>query len=256
MTLLSTVRLALSAWPEARLIGSSVLVPTHCLYPSGGVVSVRVDGGVDTFGISDGAGAVEVLEGAGGHDMPNISRIVRSLAKRNNLLVDRQGAVYSPPVKKEDLVTTIVVVANASKQIAEHLLQHYRPHLDRNFRTQLDHFLKRRFGEKISSPVLAGARKPHRIDYLIPLGDNRRLALDAVVPDASSINSAIVAHIDLRDAKIVGLEQRLVFDDSAPWKAADLNLLRVGAAPVAFSRLPEIIGSLAITSEEGGIFVQ
>jgi hypothetical protein len=119
-----------------------------------------------------------------------------------------------------------------------------------------DEFLKRRFGEKISQPVLTGARKPHRIDYLIPLGDHRRLALDAVVPDASSINSAIVAHIDLRDAKIEGLEQRLVFDDSAPWKAADLNLLRVGAPPVAFSRLPEIIGSLAISSGEGRNTVQ
>ena len=44
MFLLNAVLSLLRTWPQPRLEGDGVLVPTHCLYPSNGIVEVKVTG--------------------------------------------------------------------------------------------------------------------------------------------------------------------------------------------------------------------
>src|SRR5262249_15151171 len=116
MDLLKTVTEALTGQlPRPRLSDGSVVVPTHCVYPSGGLVTVSVEGGEDTFVVTDRAGAIEVLEGAGGHSIPRASKIIDSLSRRYGLRSNKRGVVLASNTRLNSLAATIVLVANASQ---------------------------------------------------------------------------------------------------------------------------------------------
>ena len=138
----------------------------------------------------------------------------------------------------------ISIVANASQQAAEHLVAHVRPKR-KDFRVQLHKLIHNKFGasvvDKPKARLVGASNKSHLLDYLIDLGDDRRLAIDAVTPDPSSINAAIVAHMDIRHANIPKLEQRIVYDDVDDWKSSDIALLAVGSRPVQFSHIEPVL---------------
>ena len=73
----------------------------------------------------------------------------------------------------------------------------------------------------------------------------RRLIIDAVTNEPSSINARVVANLDVAATKNPLLEQRIVYDDEDDWTPADLNLLNVGAIAVPFSRSSEVIERIA-----------
>jgi hypothetical protein len=200
MTLLEKINLALAQWPRPReAANNSVIVPTHCLYPSNGVVEVQVFGGTDAFVVTDRGGAVDLLEMSGGESQPRVAKIVANLARRSGLTTDRNGTIVSGPVPLSSLIATIFLVANVSKDVSERLLAHFKPTIEQSFRSRLDQFMVSRYGD-VRDKVVPGAAKSHRVDYLVPLGPERSLAVDAVLAEASSINAAIVTHLDLRAA--------------------------------------------------------
>ena len=61
MTILATVSNAMGGWPPIRKAQDGVVVPTHCLYPSNGIVYVYVVGGDNTFTVHDGGDALDEL---------------------------------------------------------------------------------------------------------------------------------------------------------------------------------------------------
>jgi hypothetical protein len=93
--------------------------------------------------------------------------------------------------------------------------------------------------------VIGKSNKPHKFDNLVRLGRDRQLILDVVTREASSINAALVAHLDVKNAEYDKIEQRIIYDDDDKWSAADLNLLKLGATPVPFSRAAEVLERLA-----------
>jgi hypothetical protein len=66
-----------------------------------------------------------------------------------------------------------------------------------------------------------------------------------VSPEASSINAAVVAHLDVKQANVPNVVRRIVYDDEEKWKAEDLSLLSVGAPVVPFSRAREVLKRVA-----------
>jgi hypothetical protein len=98
----------------------------------------------------------------------------------------------------------------------------------------------------VRNAVIVGAsNKPHRFDSMVRLSGEKQLILDAVTREASSINAALVAHLDVRNANLPNVEQRIIYDDTENWTAADLALLKIGAPPVPFSRASQVLERLA-----------
>ena len=93
--------------------------------------------------------------------------------------------------------------------------------------------------------IIGVSLKPHKFENLIILPNNRRLIIDPVMADASSVNARVVANMDVKMADIPGLEQRIIYDDDEDWNHADLNLLQVGAPIIAFSKSADAIRTLA-----------
>jgi hypothetical protein len=246
MTVRDVVSAAMTKWPKASEDEGRVLVPTHCLYPSNGVVSVIVEGGADTFRVHDDGSALDELDSAGGIVSYPIA-VIRAATRRLGVEVSDAGVILAPLVARKDLASSIIIVANASKYAAHRLIDSMRPQPRRNFRLELEKLLETEFGHipLRRSSAVAGVHKPHKFDFVVHVGEQRQLLLDAVSPEASSINAAVVAHLDVRQANVPHLVQRIVYDDEEKWKAEDLSLLSVGAPVVPFSRAREVLKRVA-----------
>jgi hypothetical protein len=108
-------------------------------------------------------------------------------------------------------------------------------------------FLKKIFDDQVSnnSIIVGHSNKPHRFANIISLSNRRKLIVDPVSNEASSINARVVANLDVRATDNPLITQRIVYDDEDNWTPADLNLLQVGAIVVPFSRSSEVIGRIA-----------
>lgn len=250
MTLLDTVVDVVRGWPVASQRHHDVAVPTHCLYPSNGVVYAYVSGGNSTFKVTDGGGALREFLSGNGSTREEMA-ILRAVAKPQGLLVSEAGFIHSPLVNLEQLVGTIVLVANASKEAALTLVTRFTPAPKKNFRELLAHLIdgeraQGRFTEvSIHRAIVGASTKTHKVDYEISFASHKRLLLDTVVPEASSINSVLAANIDIRQADLADTVQRIVYDDEDTWKSADLALLSLGATVVPFTKVRPVLNKFA-----------
>lgn len=250
MSILDITAQALSTWPETKLRANEVVVPTHCLYPSNGIVNVFVVGGERKFQVNDGGGALDEFKSGGGFTYNDIA-VVRSIAKAHGLEVSESGMIHSPLVETEQLVGTIVLVANASKEAAHALEVRIKAVPRKNFRELLASLIdaERVHGlfvdVSVHRAITGASTKSHKFDYDISLVGNKRLLLDTVVPEASSINSVLAANLDVKAAELPKTYQRIVYDNQDNWRSADLALLQLGAIVVPFSNLGPILNKLA-----------
>lgn len=225
-------------WAMPVHAGTHVIVPTYSMYPSNSAVQVFIEGGANTFVVSDGGGALESIHNAGALQLKAM-RYLKDAATRSGLRVSLSGWIYASGVPRKMLTTSISMVAESSKSAADLLLRHFKPDLGRDFRRDLDRVLATAFSNHMhrNGKLLGASNKSHSFDYVIDVGDIGKLVVDAVVPDANSINSAIVAHLDLRAAHREDVKQRIVFDDRMKWRSSDLALLKVGAPPIAYTEV-------------------
>ena len=222
-----------------------VRVSTHVLYPSNGAVSVVVRGGEDTFLVSDEGGAVSNLSSSG---MPTIlsDRMIGAQVRKKGLRV-HDGSIMSPMVPLDAVPSAIIIVANASRAVADWGLAHLPFVTPQNFREDLSALLGRHFHNNLKNDaaITGKSNKPHKFGHVIYLQGARRLLIDPVVNEASSINARLVANLDIRMNEDPQISQLIVFDDRLKWKSSDLKLLELGAQTVAFTHAEPEISRLA-----------
>jgi hypothetical protein len=230
---------------SVKRVVDGVRVTTHCMYPSNGLVQVTVRGGTETVVVSDeGGGVGEAL--SAGIPPKDYNRTLSRLIGDQGLFMEK-GAIFTPRIPIKAAPLAILHVANASQEIARWLYDHMKIERTRDFRVMLAEFLNRTFEDRVShNEVIVGhSNKPHKFANVIKFANGRRLIVDPVAHEASSINARVVANLDVRATNNPLIEQRIVYDDEEDWTPADLNLLQVGATVVPFSRTREVIGRLA-----------
>jgi hypothetical protein len=244
MTFVDTLRESLGILCSVDKVGEGAWVTTTCLYPSNASIRVLVRGRFESFVVSDEAGAVHDVTSSG-VAFPDPDRRIRHIVRRHGLKIE-DGVVYSPMVPSAALGPVIALVANASKEAAHWGYDHLQTTTSRNFREELARLVDFLVGARVEHDAyLVGAsNKPHRFEHVIRLTENRLLVIDPVMNDASSINSRVVAHLDIRNNFQKSLRQRLVYDDNVKWSAADINLLKVGATPLPFNGISDVLPKL------------
>lgn len=222
----------------------SVWVTTHCLYPSSAFVQVVVRGGASTYHVSDDGAGVREIEAAGA-EIADPDKLLKHMVMKQGLSI-KNGVIRSPACDARALGLAIALVSNASRDVADWLFDHTKIERRRNFKVLLKQFLEQRFVDRVKQEVILGqSNKPHRFEHLIHLANGQRIIVDPVTHDPSSINSRVVANMDIRNAHYENLEQRIVYDDEEDWKPEDLNLLQVGAPIVVpFSKAANVLGRL------------
>ncbi len=241
------VRGVMSSWPEIIEDDGRVIVPTHCLYPSNGIVQVFVEGGRDAFRVHDDGRAFDEFNSSG--SVPEIpSAALRHIVARQGLAVTSRGVIQSPLIEAPNLAATISLVANASKEAAHYLIDRFRPvRTARTLEEAVEELLDQQFHHEWTKHLLVvgHSNKQQKFDFSVRLPSQRRLLIKAVKPETSSINAAVVAHLDVRAANLPDTEQRSIYDDAIRWNAADLSLLTVGAPVVALSDARQSLTRLA-----------
>lgn len=219
-------------------------VTTHCIYPSGELVRVKVYGGQESFVVSDEGRGIGDVE-ATGVQVENPDGAIRSVLLDYGLTSD-QGIIRSRQVNLELLPLAIASVANGSRDAAAWLFNRLRLSPKRDFKALLRDMLEIRFPANVHAGRIVGnSNKPHTFESIISV-ESKQIIIDPVIRDAAAINARVVANMDVRSANIPNLIQRIVFDDADDgWGAAELNLLQMGATAVPYSRLHAVLPRLA-----------
>ena len=235
----------IAEWGAPTVLDNYVIVPTFSTYPSNSLVQAFVDGGKDRFVVSDGGGASKVLLGSGSLSRSG-QKLLADFIRGTSLKVSDSGWIYMSGVSFGGLTSAISLVTETSRDAAIVLLRHFRPVSVQDFRRDVEIALDRHFRDAVQKKGhLPGAsNKLHLFDYLVRVNDNTLLALDAVLPDPSSINAAVVAHLDVKATHRSDVRQLIVYDDEEDWKAADLALLTIGAPSARFSSFLDALEAL------------
>ncbi len=238
---------AVGAWCRPYALENYVVVPTYHLYPSNSCVQIFIEGGQDNFVVSDGGGALQTALGLG-RGLLDPRKHLRSAAREASAHVNGAGWIFAKNVEANALTSFVSIIAECSKSAALSCARHFRPDAKIDFKNELDSELVSIFQKRLERKIdLVGAsNKHHRFDFCIKGSHNEIIVIDAVSPDARSINSIIGLHLDLKNANNQNVGQRIIYDDRIEWKSSDLSLLNVGATPLAFTRAMEKLERLAI----------
>lgn len=237
----------LNEMASIKRIEDGLRVTTHCMYPSNGFVQVTVRGGTSTVVASDEGGAMGEAMSAG-IPMRDFSPQLAHRVKDQGLSF-KGGVIFTPKMPIKAAPLAILLVANASQEIAHYLYDHMKIRRSRHFRVLLADFLKGAFDDRVSAATIVGhSHKPHKFDNVVSFPSGKRLIIDAVANEPSSVNARVVANLDVKATNNPLIDQRIVYDDEEEWTAADLNLLQVGAPAVPFSRSSEVIERLAASA--------
>jgi hypothetical protein len=243
--ILDAVRAAIDSISGFDESEGGVRLNTHCLYPTNGSVRVLVIGAGDSFVVSDEGGAFREATLAGAEVDYSNRKFKRSLDSQG-LRLDR-GAIVSPKVSLNALPTAVMLVANASKEMADWMFEHWQLPRARKFKELLKELLKHEFKEVREQVVTGESNKPHTFETVVQFMNGSTLLADAVTRDPNSINARVVANLDVKNAGHENLIQRIIYDDeNEQWGAADLNLLKVsGVTLVPFSRSRTVLRELS-----------
>jgi hypothetical protein len=244
--LMTAARGGLSELATITSIEDGIVATTHCMYPSNGLVRVTVRGSGATIVASDEGGALgEAL--AAGIDVRSYDRALAHIVGEQGLLI-RESVIYTPQMETMAAPLAILLVANASQEVARWMFDHCKIKRTRDFKKLLADFLSKRFEARVvhGEFVIGHSNKRHRFANVVSLGGEKKLIIDPVSNDASSINARVVANLDVKAIGNPNIVQRIVYDDEDDWSPADLNLLQVGATAVPFSRASEVIERLAV----------
>lgn len=239
MSLQDIISNGLSPFLDFAQIESGVSVKTHCLYPSNATVTVSVRGGPGGYVVMDDGRAMREAAMAGA-DIPGSLKKYEKIAYKQGLLLSN-GIVKSPQVSAEVVPAAIILVANASKELADYIFSTWKSSNKRDFKESVRLLLSHDFpGVRVEEEKFSGeSNKVHTFDNVIKLRDGSRLIIDPVLRDANSINARVIAHLDLKKANLEAVEQRIVFDDEKEkWQSNELAVLQFSGVPIIpFSKM-------------------
>lgn len=247
MNTLLQIKASLEKFSGLSEIPNGVRVNTHCMYPNNGYVRVLVMGAGDEFYVSDEGGAFREAEVSGAVFQYSDKKFSKALAHQG--LSMKHGIIKSPRVGADALLLAITLVANASKETAEWIFDHWKIEKNRKFKEILKESLRREFPTVQEQKITGVSNKPHSFDTVVQFLNGSRLLVDAVVKDSNSMNARVVANLDVKNAEYTGLTQRIVYDDDEEWNAEDLSLLRVSGVPIIpFSKSTAALRAIAATA--------
>ena len=237
---------ALAPFTKFAEHNGAVAVTTSCLYPSNAMVTVYVRGGPNGAVVSDDGRAIDELT-ALNRDVKNADKFLSRFCNRSGLKAEN-GKITSARVSAQQLPASIVFVANASAAAVAWGVDKLKLRRRCNLREELEKLLNLSFpGDIIEKKrqIEGKSTRYYRFDTVVRLNE-RLLLIDPVIPDANSINSHAIAHLDVRQREDESIIQCLIFDDEEDWSAADLNLLQMAATLVPLSRVDQAMKKFRI----------
>ena len=141
MSLLNAISSGLAPFNQVHPLENGAAISTHCLYPSHSAVQVLVRGAGESFYVSDGGGAIREAELAGATFGKSDNKYLRLIEKQG--LVMERGVIGTKAISLDMVPTAILLVANASKEVADFIFSTWRVAKPRDFKELVRELLSR-----------------------------------------------------------------------------------------------------------------
>lgn len=234
------------SWLLCERAGNEHVIVTHCQLPNGSLVKVRIRPSGNGWVVSDGGAALDEAIASGVAQPAFGMNVRRAIREKGLSFVD--GRIETPRIGQESLFNATVVIANAARDIAESLIYLGSAFTEDKLESRVRQILVGRFHAWVSAkPVIikGASERDHKFANSLRLPDGRKVLVDVVKHQGNSINSTVVANLDVQRLGDPNIIQRIVFDPSENWKNEEISLLGVGAIPVALTGLGESIAKVA-----------
>jgi len=219
-----------------------ILVPTPVLYPSNGNVVVHVTGGANKCIVSDRGDALRNAR-AHGVDIPNVDQWLSTVIKGSFLRASK-GHITSGELNLQDVFVGIALVARAASAAVFYALDRYKPATVTVRDRALSQLIGRYGAAHVSREAVAvgESTRSYRFDFAVRSIGPKPLLLDTVVPNPIAVNAKAIAHIDISKLGTKAPSHAIIYDETADWEAADINLLQSSAQLLPVSRLATELG--------------
>lgn len=222
---------ALSDRHTARRLDDAILAPTDVTLPSGAVLVAVIEGGKagDRITISDAGAVLTDMADTGARVTEAVRRAFRLAARRHGL-ESEHAQLRLGPVAIDDAAPAIALFANAARAVADAIAIAARKSSRERFRERVRAELGRIFDMRSvhpDGPLQGKSASTHRFDYVVTLDGGRQLAIDAPVPDQSSIAAVLLRQMDVRAADLPNVRQAIAYDDGDEWPTPSLAQLHL-----------------------------
>jgi hypothetical protein len=216
---------SLAGFSTLRQDGGGVAVSTHCLYPGGDGVTVRVDVESAGYRVSDDGGGWTALLQAGIDPSPSQLRRAHSVAEDGGIAFD-EGAFLADEIGESQLGAAILMVANASQRWVRDVLDEQERRVERDLKRRVLEQLKRLFPAHAieqDRSIAGDSTKAYHIAQIVKL-DNRLLLIEPVANQANALAATFLKFSDIGKAHN-DWPREAVIQGKSSWRAEDVNVL-------------------------------
>lgn len=218
--------------------GYRVLADT--MLPSGALIHVHMQMREGHLFMHDDGAAFDELPRVGAE--LSSAHGVRKFLSETNFGLTPKGEIFRDKIAMEDVAVGVSLVADASLRAATFMLSRAKVRAGQPLDARVKAALRQRFPGGSADYRFAGLAKQQKFDFGMEL-DGQIILVDAVSPDISSVNSAIVKSLDAKGAPNSRVRPILVYDERDHWPSDAMNLLGLAGERMEFKRVAE--GQLA-----------
>lgn len=215
--------------------GMSLIADT--IMPSGMIIRVFLQPDHGLFTLHDGGAAFDELARIG-RSVSSMTGVRRLLSEINLRMTD-DGAIFMDQVEQNDLGVAVSVLADASFRAASFLVSHSKVPRSAPLDQQLRDILRLRHRNGVPNTRIQGRNRQHKFDFSFDR-NGETVAVDAVTPDITAVNAAVVKALDVLRNTERTVRPVLVYDAADGWDSSLLNTLAMGGGEyVSFDAVRE-----------------
>lgn len=229
----------LSARKAPQRMGDAIVVPTDVLLPSNVTCVVVIEGGAvgNEITASDAGAALACVREAGLEVNAAVERAAIRAAQPFGVSMEK-GVLRSQPEAISEARYLVLCMANAMTSVANAALTAAKKHEKVRFRERVQKELASIFAEdrvQRNASLRGFSQDTHRFDFVVGLGEGKKLALDVPIPDPSSIAAVVLRQADMRAAGLQSVRQAIAYDKEDHWTSSGLAQLQLAQVPLVTS---------------------
>lgn len=230
------IKAALCASRDFTAVDGGFRVLADTMMPSGMLIYVHMHLRNDTLMMHDGGAAFDELS-LNGAECKSTAPVRRLLAETNFTLTP-EGKILRDGFLPEQVGVGLALVADASQRAAQYMLANSKVRVGQPLDVRVRNTLRQRFPDGMQNYSFRGAARQQTFDFGIEQ-NGQVILVDAVSPDMSSVNAAIVKSLDAKQAAGSHARPILVYDETMGWSSEAMNLLAMAGERMSFARVAE-----------------
>lgn len=229
-----SIQRTLCAAREFAQVHDGYRVLADTLMPSGGLIHVHIQMRDGVLSMHDNGAAFDELALYGAELKSNVG--IRRFLGETAFELTNDGTIFRHGIAPEDVAVGVSLVADASLRAANFMLSHAKIQTGQPLDVRLKAAMIRRYPSGRANFKFDGKARQQRFDYGLEI-DDQVVLVEAVSPDLSSVNAAIVKSLDARNSIAARARPILVYDERDHWPADALNLLAMAGERVSFKSI-------------------